>query len=57
MQNPSPAEPAKRQIVITTRGLDRLDFFVDGRPQASVDLEPNRLAAPFSIRWSIGARN
>lgn len=42
MQNTSPGDPAKRQIAITTRGLSRLDFYVNGRPQASVDLNPDQ---------------
>lgn len=31
----------KRQLRIDTRNIKRLDFFVDGRPQASRDLEVN----------------
>lgn len=33
----------KSQITIETAGLDRLDFFLDGRPQASIDLAPDEL--------------
>jgi subtilisin family serine protease/C-terminal processing protease CtpA/Prc len=36
---PSPGSATKRQLTIETRGLDRLDFFLDDRPQASVDLK------------------
>ncbi|MEY9606273.1 subtilisin family serine protease/C-terminal processing protease CtpA/Prc [Bradyrhizobium japonicum] len=38
---PSPGNPAKRQLTIETRGLDRLDFYLDNRPQRSVDLMPD----------------
>jgi len=39
---PNALERAKRrQLTIETRGLDRLDFYIDGRPQASIDLKPD----------------
>ena len=41
MAAPRPADPGKRQMTIKTRGLERLDFYVDGRPQGSIDLEPD----------------
>jgi hypothetical protein len=34
-----PADPAKRRIAITTHGLSCLDFYIDGRPEASIDLQ------------------
>ena len=42
MGGPDAANPGKRQITIRTRGLKRLDFFVDDRPQASRDLDGGR---------------
>jgi subtilisin family serine protease/C-terminal processing protease CtpA/Prc len=39
--SPHVARPEMRQITIKTKGLKRLDFFVDDRPQTSRDLELN----------------
>ncbi|MFP5265174.1 MAG: S8 family serine peptidase [Blastocatellia bacterium] len=33
-----PAKPQNREITIKTRGLNRLDFYIDDRPQRSLDL-------------------
>ncbi len=41
MGGPDAANPGNRQITIRTRGLTRLDFYLDGRPLASRDLEVN----------------
>ncbi len=38
---PSRVDPNQRQLTIETRGLNRLDFYVDDRPQASIDLKIN----------------
>ena len=38
---PSPGSPAKRQLFIKTQGLDRLDFYLDDRPQGSINLRPD----------------
>jgi hypothetical protein len=38
---PSLGDPTKRQLTIETRGLDRLDFYLDDRPQGSFDLKPD----------------
>ena len=38
---PNAANPGQRQVTITTRGLKRLDFFVDDRPRDSHDLIVN----------------
>jgi C-terminal processing protease CtpA/Prc len=35
------ADPTKVQITIRTRGLNRLDFIIDDRPRASIDLPTN----------------
>jgi hypothetical protein len=37
-EGPDPDRPGMLRIVITTQGLKRLDFFVDGRPKDSRDL-------------------
>ena len=37
----NPATPGQRRINITTLGLTRLDFYVDDRPQGSLDLTVN----------------
>lgn len=35
---PSPSDTAKRQLTIATKGLERLDFYLDDRPQGSFNL-------------------
>lgn len=35
-----PAKPSFRLVTMTTVGLTRLDFYVDGRPEGNVALEP-----------------
>jgi hypothetical protein len=37
----NPAKPGQRQINITTLGLTRLDFYLDDRPQGSLNLTVN----------------
>jgi hypothetical protein len=46
----------KRKISIQTRGLKRLDFYVNGRPQGSVDLPVNATGdAQVSPSVDVGA--
>ena len=41
MGAPNPAAHGQRKLDITTSGLTRLDFYVDDRPQGSLDLDVN----------------
>lgn len=55
----SPADPSKRQVEIKTRGLRRLDFYLDDRPQASPDLSPDaagEATLQISIRSGVKVR-
>lgn len=57
MGAPDAANPGLRQISIKTRGLKRLDFFVDERPQASRDLDVNAAGeATLTPAIRVGAR-
>ncbi|MBB3265208.1 subtilisin family serine protease/C-terminal processing protease CtpA/Prc [Azospirillum sp. OGB3] len=52
-----PGNPANKCVAITTRGLDRLDFFIDDRPLASVDLTTDTAGvATLQPSVRIGAR-
>jgi hypothetical protein len=49
---PSPGSPTKRQLTIETRGLDRLDFYLDDRPQGSINLKPDA-AGKYEVKPSV----